>query len=304
MRKNDKATVTTGLPWPTGEGLTTAVVTVTPEMAADWLIRYRYPGQRPLRQSHIDDLAYAIAKGEWKVGAVEFCLLGQERFLTDGQHRLNAIVKAGLPAPLVIIQKRVESEAELAEEYLRTDRVLRRRPADAARMAAAAGSSSMNATESETFAWGVYALQTGFGLLGAKERSALHLRNPDVQAQAIEEWLPYAERYFAATRQPLLGFTPGLRLGVVVGICMLTCRYQADEARVFWNAVAHATDLEPGSPALVVRDIIRDKERRRPHAALAHRLAHCWDAYRENRKITTVRLYDWSKPVSLSGCRG
>lgn len=301
--KNDQQAVTTGLPFPPTKGLRSDVVEVTPELAASWLTRFPYRGQRLLRQSHVNDLAYALTRGQFKVGAIEICWLGEAGYQTDGRHRLTAVVQAEVAAPFVVIQKRVESEAELAEEYLRADRVLSRRPADAGRVAVLAVGGGLTPTEIEPFAWGVYALQIEFGLLSTKERAAKHLRNPDIQARAMEEWLPYAERYFSATRQPLLGLTGYLRLGAVVGIGMTTFRYQADEARVFWDAVAHSTDLEPGSPALVVRDILRDKERRRPHAAFAHRLAHCWDAYRENRKITTVRLYDWSKPVSLSGCR-
>lgn len=77
------------------------VVTVTPEMARQWL--GRNAGNRPLKPSQVSRLTAAIREGKWKLtgDAIRFSRTGK---MIDGQHRLQAIVAAELPVQCVVMQ--------------------------------------------------------------------------------------------------------------------------------------------------------------------------------------------------------
>lgn len=67
-------------------------VTVTPEIAKKWLATSK--GNRALRASHINQLAYAMKSGEFKYNG-DVIRFSSDGSLYDGHHRLNAIVKSG-----------------------------------------------------------------------------------------------------------------------------------------------------------------------------------------------------------------
>lgn len=73
---------------------------VTPEMASQWLEK-NYDKQRPVRVSHIDSLAEAMKRGEWKLNhqPIAFDAYGM---LIDGQHRLWAVVMSGCSVQMAV----------------------------------------------------------------------------------------------------------------------------------------------------------------------------------------------------------
>lgn len=89
----------------TASEMYTEVVTVTPELAAEWL--KRNTDNRALRKWHVDSLAAAILRNEWVLThqGVAFSTDGR---LLDGQHRLAAIVKAGQPVQIAVARNVVD----------------------------------------------------------------------------------------------------------------------------------------------------------------------------------------------------
>ncbi len=79
----------------------TKIVNVTPAMAAEWLEPHINHSNRDLRQTWISFLAHEILKGRWKVThqGIGFSSSGR---LLDGQHRLSAIVLAGLAVDVMV----------------------------------------------------------------------------------------------------------------------------------------------------------------------------------------------------------
>ncbi len=74
----------------------TTTETVTPELAAKWLHPSINRDNRGLRDSHVEYLTQQILAGKWQVThqGIAFAESGR---LIDGQHRLNAISRAGIP---------------------------------------------------------------------------------------------------------------------------------------------------------------------------------------------------------------
>jgi hypothetical protein len=75
------------------------VMTITPELAQEWLDRGGT--NRKITRRQIDAMAAAIERGEWQLTgkAIKLDNLGRVR---DGQNRLHAIVQAGIPVRSVV----------------------------------------------------------------------------------------------------------------------------------------------------------------------------------------------------------
>ena len=75
---------------------------VSPDMASKFLAD-NAAFQRKIRVGVVRDLANSIIRGEWQLThqAVAFDINGK---LIDGQHRLNAIVKAGISVPMLVVR--------------------------------------------------------------------------------------------------------------------------------------------------------------------------------------------------------
>lgn len=76
------------------------LVEMTPQMAAE-LLGGSTMRQRPLNKRRVAALAAAILRGEWKE-THQAIALDSTLNIIDGQHRLSAIVKAGVPVKLTL----------------------------------------------------------------------------------------------------------------------------------------------------------------------------------------------------------
>lgn len=74
---------------------------ITPEMAKKFL--QMNTNNRPLSKRHVDVLAAAMERGEWQVTG-ESIKISEANTLLDGQHRLTAIVKAGVSVKMVVVE--------------------------------------------------------------------------------------------------------------------------------------------------------------------------------------------------------
>lgn len=77
----------------------TSIVMMTPEMASALLSRNE--SNRNLRKYWVGELASAIKSGEWKLTHQGVAISKSGRLL-DGQHRLQAIVSAGIAVPITL----------------------------------------------------------------------------------------------------------------------------------------------------------------------------------------------------------
>jgi hypothetical protein len=70
------------------------VITITPEMAQEWLDRGGT--NRKITRRRIEAMSAAILRGEWRLTG-EAIKLDKDGHVRDGQNRLHAIVEAGVP---------------------------------------------------------------------------------------------------------------------------------------------------------------------------------------------------------------
>lgn len=82
-------------------------MTVSPETAQDWLENRNLSERRPtnnrtISQHTVRKYATAMAEGRWKL-VHQGIAFDRDGWLIDGQHRLSAIVAAGIPVPMMVI---------------------------------------------------------------------------------------------------------------------------------------------------------------------------------------------------------
>lgn len=73
--------------------------TITPEIAAEYL--KHNTNNRNIRTSHVEYLSNAIKRGEW-VLSHQGIAFDESGILVDGQHRLHAIIKSGIPVQVLV----------------------------------------------------------------------------------------------------------------------------------------------------------------------------------------------------------
>jgi len=85
--------------------MNTEVETVTPEAAAALIQRSEKAAltQRSLSEKHVRGLAKIMKAGNWRVNG-ESIKLSSDGGIVDGQHRLHAVVRAGVPIDIYVIR--------------------------------------------------------------------------------------------------------------------------------------------------------------------------------------------------------
>jgi hypothetical protein len=87
---------------------------ITPEIAAQYLER-NYEGQRKLRSHHVSEIANEIKSGEWRL-THQGLAFSPDGTLLDGQHRLAAIVQAGVAVPMNVSRNVPEGNFEKIDQ--------------------------------------------------------------------------------------------------------------------------------------------------------------------------------------------
>jgi len=98
-----------------------AIETITPRIASSYLELNH--NNRPLRKTHIRSLAFDMINGDWQVThqGIAFDTNGT---LIDGQHRLHAIIEAGVPIKMLV------TTGCSASSFSILDRGANRKPSD------------------------------------------------------------------------------------------------------------------------------------------------------------------------------
>lgn len=87
---------------PFGLGLTTQLVWLTPELAAEWLTK-RHTRQRTVKHRHQESLTEDVAAGRFRLNG-EAIIFDWDGCMVDGQHRCNAVVETGKPVLVTVVR--------------------------------------------------------------------------------------------------------------------------------------------------------------------------------------------------------
>ncbi|MFP8884155.1 MULTISPECIES: hypothetical protein [Streptomyces] len=252
------------------------VLDVSPQLATEWLTRNT--NNRPLSKSTVQQLAGRIQRGEWQL-THQGIAFDEDGTLIDGQHRLAAIVKAGITVPMTVAR----GVPRTAFTVMDTGR--KRTGRDALALAGEA-----NATH----------------LAAALRGLHLYLHAPN------SAWSGGASVTSNDQLLEMLGKHPGIRDALHHGIALnRACRITVTAATIGWYVTADARPdidqspwedgvvtgarLEPGDPRLTLRNtmlsLAAGRTHRRRDDSREHLLYYlkAWNAWVEGRSIKLLR---------------
>lgn len=225
-----------------------SVVTVTPEMAQKYLTENRYEHQRYVRTSQVKFLAEEMQRGTFKQDtAIEFSRVNGNLWLTDGQHRLSAVVWSKIPQRFVVICRYPRDEETTALDYTRTDQVIVRSIADSYKTLSLETELGLTATQ-------VNALGVAVALIDRKFSTKGTVRmHPDDRLRMMREYNNAYSLYLETIAGSRKELRHRLERGATVSVAIITFRYSAmvygqEKVEAFWNGMAMDDGLRADDP--------------------------------------------------------
>lgn len=239
---------------------------VTPEIAGDWLARNTH--NRRLRDSRVRRYAADLLAGRWKVNGetIKFDSKGE---LADGQHRLAAIVFAGISVNMLIVRNVAQ------DAFDSIDIGIVRSLGDTLYI-----SGEANPTP----------LAQAINTLYRYRNTGMFSVNPTAPAttQALEALLD-AEPGIRHHVAPAHAVARKVRIGrgTAAVLRYLMAEIDEDQAIAFWNAVQSGAELTATSPIYRLRERLLGKTRigQDETAALSIK---AWNLYRSGQKIQVL----------------
>lgn len=248
------------------------LVTVTPELAEEWL--GKNTRNRPLRHAKIDQYARDMAAGRWQVTG-EAIKFGTDGRLLDGQNRLHAVIKSGATVQLLVVYGVNPSAQDVM------DSGAARAASDALAMAGVS-----NATRVAAAARVAMAMEDRVSIQSARythsEMQEWVMNNLDiVEAHVI-----------LGSDIRLIPLPPSLR----VYCAWRLARIDADAAGRFFGQLATGIGLTEGSPIVALRRRLTGEYGTARRISLEEQVAavfRAWNAWRQglplDRIVTTTR---------------
>lgn len=279
-----------------------AVTIVTPEIAKKWLENGMYKYQRPLKWKHVAHLSEEMIAGRFQQDTVvKFGILNEMEIMTDGQHRLTAMVENNISNQMVVVNTVMNNEEELARNYIEIDLSAFRTWADAFRALSGVRGIENNLSMSQTNALKGAAelIYRGFMKDGIRSSNT-------VMFNKCLEWLPYAHAYFDAIKG-----SPGNMIKVMgrrhlVAIGIATIRFAKNHSPIeFWQQVA----LNDGIRAIDIRRLLHDRlEQSRLQNSIGEQrnmtgkqmlwyTARAWNAWTKDEQLVLLKLPKDAPPI-------
>ncbi|MEU6756022.1 hypothetical protein [Streptomyces sp. NPDC046685] len=251
---------------------TAHVVTLDPGTAE--LMLSRNSKNRSLRPRAVEDYARDMKAGTWFLNgeAIKIDAAGN---ILDGQHRLHAIVKAGIPVTTFLVGG-LPTEAQST-----MDSGLRRTTADALALTDEQNATTVAAIIRRVWAWnqGDRKFNRRIGPT-VTESKALLEQHPEIRCAA-----DVASRTRKAF--PLL---PQSALGTAY---FLFHAIDAEQCERFFDQLASGTDLSAGHPVLALRNRVtadRSKAGTTDWAQQLSYIVYAWNAVRSERQISRLSV--------------
>lgn len=244
-------------------------VTITPEIAAEWL--HQNSHNRSLKPSVIERYAGAMRRGEWNVNgdAIRFA---QDGALLDGQHRLAAIYRSGTTLVQLVVRG-LESDAQET-----MDVGVRRSLKDMLKLRGESRPGELGSALAWLHRYRLRQMIDRSLVPTPQEAFRLLEDNP-----GIRESLVVGERVGKSLR-----FSRGL----VIALHYVFTEIDQEDADTFFERLGSGAELQETDPIHVLRRVVT-ADSLAPQRMVTYRLAaltiKAWNAYRDGRPIVLLR---------------
>lgn len=247
-----------------------SVIAVSPETAGRWLSRNE--NNRKIRALTVAKYARDMAAGDWRITgeSVKFDEAGN---LLDGQHRLAAIVKAGVTVRLIVMRG-IPAEAQRVMDTGRG-----RTASDALRMKGNAHTSMLAA-----------AAKLAIGVeMCAKDPGKADVTHAEVERFVSDNPLLITACEVASAVARKSDCPPA----VVAYTWFVLAQINRPQATAFWTASAEKVGLSAGDPVIALTN--RFAEARRNREVLTKRIYlsliyRAWNARRAGKSMRFIRV--------------
>ncbi len=293
---------------------------VTPATAERWLSEYQYEFQRRLTLPMVDKWVNVIQRGDFMQDKeIKVVLYNQHRYLVNGQHRLNAIVKSGVGQCFNITTVTVDTSEELAEVYNTEDMNKPRSFDDVVRTRRIDELTGLTRSQLIKVSPCVSYIASGFVRKNDKRGDHHYIANEIVKTYALP-----ADAYFdaindgASNKFNHLSRTAVLSVGIVT-FWQSSKRIPGGEQTVidFWKGLAADDGLRRGDPRKVALEHILttqmpagtgnkpDKDTVSPEYQSRY-VANCFNKWVEGKTFSDVRkpstsIYNPFAPIKIIG---
>ena len=272
--------------------ISTQEVTVTPEIAKQWIAEYSFDRQRKLRKYWVSFLAESMRRGTFAPYTTVQFTIGPDghHVITDGQHRLHAIIESGKSQQFLCVFR----HGDPATHYTMHDQGKPRGILDT--YAALDLPNEFGLVPKNIRYLGSAAHFIHFGFQESKGRK---LQNDDRLA-IMGDYADAAVEYF----QSILGanqiLVDPLRRISTVSVGLVTMRHAPEKmAWDFWRGIALNDGLKTGDPRkTAMTHLITTATRNTKGNSVtvvdpdysARYLSNCWNAWAEGRKLTKTQV--------------
>ncbi len=269
---------------------------ITPNMARRILEEANYAGQRPARKHHITLLAHIMREGRWASGGqLAFCRVDGKLYLTNGQHRLHAVVEAGAAFEFQILITDCATMAEVDADYHRHDIVARKRStAEIMNSTGFAAASGLPKTFLTRLYEAAALLDASLGFR-QYQSDPIRTRDVDHRISVASQWVAETVVYEEITRPAPPHIRQRLARAGVMAVALVTLRYQPAKAKEFWGGLAEDNGLRRNDPR---KALMHDfEERNLSSGSFLQRVIPsitAWNAFYEGRELKLIRVKDAS----------
>lgn len=256
------------------------IVDITPKLASRWLDANL--GNRNIRQRTVTAYARDMASGRWQLSGEGVKFSTSDR-LIDGQHRLHAVVQAGVTVPMVVVRG-LDDEVQTV-----LDSGSARTAGDALRMRS----------------------ETHYSALAAAARIVMQFQDGRLDQggahkythSEIIEWLDRNPEMRLAV-EASAGITKLIDMPMsVLSLCVWQLnQIDAQECAKFFSRLAHKTHLEPGDAVLALLNRLTEiarsgrKTDRGTYISVTFR---AWNYWRQGKKVTNLPINNRGQEIAI-----
>lgn len=277
-----------------------AMKLITPATAQRWLANSMWGKQRPYRDFHAEKLAEAMRRGEFVEGTmIQFAKLNDDIYNINGQHTLNAIVKANMAIRLTVLTTVVSSESEIAHLYANTDQGLKRSLSDAYQAHDLSNKFDLSKSQVNQIGAGIKQIIGGFS--GNHGSKSYELASPAERVRGFDTYGAAGKEYLTTITGCPISASRALRVASVVAVALVTFEQSPVKAREFWSQVAFSDALDTTDPRkTLINYLMANDSKKLRDAARSRAVAHAWNVFLAGGKLSRIKNPDWTQPINIA----
>jgi len=286
-----------------------SIQVVSAEQALLWLTADSYKHQRILKSDHVAFLAEEMRQQSFKQDTpIEFCLTDGKEELTDGQHRLAAIVACGIPQRFVIIRRSMLDEEAVALDYTRTDKGRPRTIAEDYKVLGLEEEMNLTSTQLEKLGAAVQFINGDFGT--SRTRYKMHSKP---RLRLMRDYANAAHLFFTETRGASRPLDHRLVRRATMSVGIVTYKYSVETfgeaVDDFWNGIALDDGIRATDPRKLAIKHLAEKgmpggggnSSAVTPAYSARFIAKCFNLFVTGEEAKMVKVMDSSQPIIILG---